>query len=149
MAFKTAQTASEAFSLAKNLASGVKATAQSSAAQFANTTNRDAVLGLATILRQHRVALATCSAVPGVLQYAKDQYDDQAYNIGAEFTAMLGAIDAVIAEIHTSFPVDNSGGELKEKVLNADGSITMRTFTAAQLANVRTLLQTLDGAISS
>jgi hypothetical protein len=62
---------------------------------------------------------------------------------------MLGAIDAVIAEIHTSFPVDNSGGELKEKVLNADGSITMRTFTAAQLANVRTLLQTLDGAISS
>jgi hypothetical protein len=148
MAFKTAQTAAEAFEQAKNLARGTKMTAQGAIAQFANTTNRDQVLTLAVNLREWRIALAAAGAVPGVLQYAKDQYDDQDYNIGTEFTAMLAAIDAVIADIHTSFPVDNSGGEVKERVLNADGSITMRTFTAAQLANVRTLLQTLDGAIS-
>jgi hypothetical protein len=149
MAFKTAQTASEAFSLAKNLAAGVKALAQSHAAAFASTTNRDMVLSMVVLLRQYRVGLAAASAVPGVLQYAKDQYDDQNYNIGTEFTAMLSAIDAVIAEVHSAFPVDNTGGEVKERVLNADGSITLRTFTSAQLANVRTLLQTLDGAISA
>jgi hypothetical protein len=148
MAFKTAQSASEAFEQAKNLARGVKLTAQGSIAQFAGTTNRDQVLALAMNLREWRIALAAASAVPGVSQYAKDQYADQAYNVATEFTAMLNAIDAVISEIVTAFPVDNSGGEVKERVLNADGSITMRTFTAAQLATVRTLLQTLDGAIS-
>ncbi len=148
MAFKTAQTASEAFTQAKNLGRGVKSTAQNSVAQFASTTNRDQVLTLAMNLREWRIALAAASSVPGVLQYAKDQYDDQNYNIGSEFTAMLSAIDAVIAEIHAAFPVDNSGGEVKERVLNADGSITMRTFSAAQLANLRTLLQTLDASIT-
>lgn len=148
MAFKTSQAASEAFTQAKNLARGVKLTAQGHIAQFASTTNRDQVLTLAVNLREWRLALAAAASVPGVLQYAKDQYDDQDYNIGSEFTAMLDAIDDVIAAIHAGFPVDNTGGEVKERVLNADGSITMRTFTPAQLASIVTFLQTLTGTIS-
>lgn len=147
MAFKTASTASEAFYQAKNLARGVKQTAQSHIAQFANTTNRDQVLSLAMNLREWRIALALAAAVPGVGQYAKDQYADQAYDVAASFTAMLAAIDDVITGIHTAFPV-GAGGEVRERVLNVDGSITMRTFTGAQLASLVTLLQTLDGTIS-
>lgn len=147
MAFKTGLTASEAFSTAKNLARGTKQTAQGAIAAFAGTVNRDYVLALAINLREWRIGLAAAAAVPGVAQYARDQYDDQQYNVATEFTAMLAAIDAVIAAIHAGFPVDNTGGEAKEKVLNADGSITMRTFSAAQLASVTTLLQALDAAI--
>jgi hypothetical protein len=148
MAFRTAQNAAEAFTLAKNLARGVKQTAQSNAAAFASTTNRDQVLALAVNLREWRIGLAAARDVPGVGQYARDQYADQTYDVAAEFTAMLAAIDAVITEIHASFPVDNTGGEVKERVLNADGSITMRTFTAAQLATLVTRLQTLDAAVT-
>ena len=149
MAFKTAQSASEAFTTAKNLARGVKLTAQSNISQFGNASiNRDQVLALAMNLREWRIALAAVASTPGLAQYAKDQYGDQDYDVAAEFTAMTNAIDAVISGIHTAFPTDNSGGELKEKVLNADGSVTMRTFTAANLASLVTLLQTLNSAIS-
>lgn len=148
MAFKTAETASEAFFRAKNIARDIKAQAQSYIAMFASTTSRTTVLGMVEQLRGYRVALAGASSVSGVLQFAKDQYDDQAYNVAAEFTAVLNAIDAVIAQVVSDFPVDNSGGELKEKLLAVDGAVTARTFTAAQLATVVSLLQTLDNAIS-
>jgi hypothetical protein len=147
MAFKTAFSANEAFTQAKNLARGVKMTAQGHIAQFANTTGRDQVLALAVNMREWRIALAAAAAVPGVVQYAKNEYDDQNYNVAAEFTTMLNAIDAVINGIFTAFPV-GSGGEVRERVLNADGSITMRTFTSGQLASLVTLLQTLDSSIT-
>lgn len=147
MAFKTAFAASEAFFQAKNLARGLKQTAQNSIAAFANTTNRDQVLALAMNLREWRIALAAAAAVPGVVQFARDQYDDQAYDVAGSFTAMLAAVDDVITGIHAAFPV-GAGGEVRERVLNADGSITMRTFTGAQLASLVTLLQTLDSSIS-
>ena len=148
MAFLTGQTAQEAFTDAKNIANGVKSAAQQHIAQFASTTNRDQVLALAVNLREWRIRLAAASQVPGVVQHARDQYDNQTYDVAAEFTAMLDAIDDVITGIVTAFPVAPSGGEVREKVLNADGSITMRTFTSAQLASLVTLLQTLDAAIS-
>lgn len=148
MAFKTAFSASEAFFQAKNLARGLKTTAQNSIAAFAGTTNRDQVLALAMNLREWRIALAAASAVPGVVQFARDQYDDQAYDVAGSFTAMLNAIDGVIGGIFSAFPTAPSGGEVRERVLNADGSITMRTFTGAQLASLVSLLQTLDAAIS-
>lgn len=148
MAFKTASTASEAFFRAKNLAFGVKQIAQSSIAQFASTTNRDQVLTLAMNLREWRAALAAAASVPGVAAFARNEYDDQIYDVAGSFTAMLSAIDSVINGIFTAFPV-GAGGEVRERVLNADGSITMRTFTAAQLVGLVTLLQALDATISS
>lgn len=147
MAFNTAQTASEAFFDAKAIARGVKQTAQGSIAQFAGTTSRDQVLALVVNLREWRARLAAAAAVPGVGQFAKDQYANQAYDVVAQFAAMLAAVDAVIAQITGSFPKAVSG-EVLERVLNADGSITMGTFTAAQLATLVTLLQTLDAAIT-
>lgn len=147
MAFKTAPSASEVFTEAKNLAADVKQTAQTAIALFGSTANRDYVLNLAMNLREWRIRLAQVAQVPGIVQYAKDQYADQNYNAATEFTAMLNAIDAVISGIHSAFPV-GAGGEVRERVLNADGSITMRTFTSGQLAGLVTLLQTLDSSIS-
>ena len=147
MAFNAAMTASEAFYEALNLARGVKQTAQNSVAQFAGTTGRDQVLALAMNLREWRIRLAAVAAVPGVGQYAKDQYANQSYDVAAEFNGMLSAIDAVIANITGSFP-QAASGEVLERVLNADGSVVMRTFTAAQLSTLRTLLQNLSAAIT-
>lgn len=149
MPFRTAQNAAEAFALAKNVARGVKALAASNATAFTQTVNRDAVLGLSQNLAGYRAVLASCAATPGVAQYARDQYDDQTYDVVAEFAAMQDAIDAVISNIVSTFPVAPSGGELREKLLNADGTVTYRTFTAAQLSSLVTLLQALDAAISS
>jgi hypothetical protein len=147
MAFNTAQTASEAFFDAKAIARGVKQNAQSSIAQFSSTTNRDQVLALAMNLREWRVRLAAAATVPGVGQFAKDQYANQAYDVAFEFNNMLAALDAVISQITGQFPAAASG-EVLERVLNADGSITMRTFTAAQLSTLVTRLQTLDASIT-
>ena len=79
------------------------------------------------------------AALPGIGQFAKDQFDDQALNIGAEFTAMVNAAKAARDWIVTNFPKD-AGGKMSYRTLNADGSMSVDAFTPAQTAGLRTEL---------
>ena len=96
-------------------------------------------------LRADRAALAAAAAVPGIVQYARDQKNNQGLDVVAEFSAMTAAIDAVTTQITTVFPV--SGGFLLREQWSASGT-TERAFSSAATANLRTLLDTLIATIA-
>ena len=131
---------------AKGLALSVQSLSASRSTQFQNDTNADVVLATFQDLRRRRDALLTISTIPGMAQYARDQEDDQSYDVVAEFAAMVALIDAVLANIIATFPTD-ADDFLLEKKFAPDGTYTFRTFTGAQLAVLRGLLDDLVAGI--
>ena len=83
--------------------------------------------------------------VPGIAQYAKDQFSDQNLNIVQAFGVMVGTIGVVISEIQSTYPVDVNGWLLERK-FTSDGFST-RTFTPAQTVNLRNKLTDLIATI--
>lgn len=73
------------------------------------------------------------AATPGLGQYAKDQEANPAYDVIAEFNAMIAAFTSVRDTLIGMFPKD-ANGFLLYQTLNPNGTISRRTFTAAQLA---------------
>ena len=97
-------------------------------------------------LKSSRISLIDSRDTPGILAYAREQFDDITIDLPTEFTAMLAALDAVITWIFDNFPVAASG-HLQRFTLEADGTLTDRMFTATQTAGLRTQLQALFDAI--
>lgn len=83
--------------------------------------------------------------VPGITQYAKDQFNDQNLNVVQTFNVMLGTIGVVISEIQSTYPVDGNGWLLERK-FSVDGFNT-RSFTPAQTVNLRSKLTDLIATI--
>lgn len=81
----------------------------------------------------------SAAALPGIGQFAKDQFDDPALDIGAEFTAMVNAAKAVRDWVVANFPKD-AGGKMSYRTLNLDGSISVDAFTPGQTTGLRTQL---------
>src|SRR4051812_33597356 len=57
------------------------------------------ILGVYQSLRQDRAALVSASTTPGLVQYARDQKNNQSLDVVVEFNAMVAAIDQVTAWI--------------------------------------------------
>lgn len=85
------------------------------------------------------------SATSGMQQYARDQQDDQAYDVVAEFLAMRNASVAVRDWVINNFPT--VGGFIQKDTYETDGSITVRVFTSIETAGLQTVLTTLVGTI--
>lgn len=90
------------------------------------------------------------AAVPGIAQYVKDQEGDQGYDIAGEYTAMRAAVTAIRDWIFANMPKQAQGGTdyLLVQELNADGTLADRTFTPAQTASLRTLIDTFRATVS-
>jgi hypothetical protein len=130
---------------AKKLAWQLRRLTSARSAEFASGATSAQVLSVLDNMRALKAELDEVKTTPGIAAYAKAQEDDVAYDVVAEFTAMLAAVDAVIQEIITTMPKDGSGFLLLNQ-FDVDGALIPRNFTAAQLANLRTLL---DGVTSS
>jgi hypothetical protein len=104
------------------------------------------LLSLYTTLVTERAELVTAAATPGILQYARDQKDNQTLDVVAEFNALVGLIDDLIAWIGTNFPKD-ANGYLLAQTLGPTKPVD-RTFTVAQTAGLRTQLDLLIAAIA-
>lgn len=80
----------------------------------------------------------------GVLAaYAREQENDPTYDVVADFTAWKNSLFAIRDHILTTFPKD-ANGFLLFLTFNADGSTATRNFTAAQCAQLASLI---DAAI--
>lgn len=95
------------------------------------------------------VDLTGIIAVPGLLEYARDQQADPSYDLPAELTALQAAIAAVRDWLYTSIP--RAAGPtpyvlLLEVEEDPPYDETPRTFTSAQLAP---LVPLLDGVIAA
>ena len=103
------------------------------------------ILNLFINLQQERIALVAAAATPGIVQFARDQKNNQTLDVVVEFTAMLVALDAVIAWISTNFPKD-AGGFLLARSFSGT-TIVDRMFPSAQTAGLRAQLDTLIATI--
>lgn len=103
------------------------------------------VLGVIQHLGNASTIMGNLAATPGLATYAKSQVDDPNYDIQAEFIAMRDAMTSARDSLIASFPKDGNGWLLHQK-LEPAGTVTERTFTAAQLASAVLLI---DGVIAS
>jgi hypothetical protein len=124
--------------------------AQLSASAAGASTPAVDVLGFATEVADARVDLVRVSQLGGMGAYAQSQMNDPTLNAAAEFNAMIAAIDSAISAIISNFPKDASN-RLLFLTFAADnsGRNTSSTFTAAQMAPVKTALDALVATISA
>jgi len=96
----------------------------------AGDTSAEVTLAIRDDLINADSVFADVAAISGIAQYAKDQFDDQEYDVVADFTAMRTAIAAAIAAIESAFP--SSGGFILKESLSAGVSGTaVRSITSA------------------
>ncbi len=98
-----------------------------------------------TTLAQRIIDYNELEAQPGIVQFARDQKSNQAYDIGAEFTTMIANITAVRDWLSTNLPL-SSGGFLEEYTRVSFVKVR-RTFTVGQAATLITVIDDLLASI--
>lgn len=114
-------------------------------AECAAGCSADLVLSIAQHCKDVLAVFDTAAAVPGLAAYARAQYGDAAYDMVAEYQTLRTALVSLRDGIVTLFPKDANGWLLYQQ-LGADGGLTTRQFTAAQLT---TLLVRLDAVLAA
>ena len=148
MAFRAStQIPDLALARAKSLAGALRTFAVSFSATLAAGANADRVLQGINTLVSHRTQLNLVKDVPGLAAYAQAQENDGTYDIVAEFTALLAIVDTAIDNTIAAIPTGPGGYALLHTVA-ANGSITPRTFTPAQLAGVKADVDAIVAAIT-
>lgn len=151
MPFPTANPLTAALVSAQQTATNLKYLAQSTAtACAAGPVSANVLLQMMDTMVRAKATLNAAAAVPGMAQYAKDQYNNQSLNIATEFTAMVNAIDTAATQIAANIPKGTAGqgGWMLTQKFAADGSVTVRTFSTAETAAIVTALNTLAATIS-
>ncbi len=149
MAFRTDGLA-KAYQKAQNEAIRVKTFSTSARnALLAGVVSANAVIQIMTNLKSSVEVWDTVSSLPGMGQYAKDQEDDQTYDVVAEFLAMRNAAVACVDWVFDNFPKDSASPFyiLKDQ-LETDGAITVRQFSTAQTVGLQTALADLTAAVA-
>ena len=85
------------------------------------------------------------SAKAGIVQYAKDQLEDQTLTLPADFAAMTTTAIATRDWIIANFP--NTGGLLLERSFDVNGRMVLAILTTGQTAGLRTELNLLIATI--
>lgn len=101
---------------------------------------------LAQNLKSAREALIAARDAAGMEGFVQDQLNDPTFDLAAETNAIVTVIDNVMAWIAANVPTDGNGWALLWKV-EADMSITTRSFTPAQTTGLRTQLDNLITAL--
>lgn len=148
MAFKATNIVPvRAYDRAKQTATGLRRFAQSLSTKLASGGDSEQILSVVDSLVSFKNNLNASAGVAGIVPYAKDQEDDQTYDIVTEFTALIALIDLAVTEVVTTIPTDGSGFLLIQTI-TASGTRVPRTFTAPQLAGIRTRLDNIVAGIS-
>lgn len=102
---------------------------------------------LANDFQIHDDRLSSLETAPGLLQHAKDHFNDQTFNATAEVTSLKVATASTITWIDANIPKSAGGRWLEIEEIVA-GRVVERTLTPAQTAGLRTeltaLLATID-----
>jgi len=107
----------------------------------------DAIEAIMTRMRDAVILWDGASGLPGMVQWARDQEDDQSYDVVAEFLAMRTAAVAVSQWVKDNFPT-GAGGYIEKEFYQANFTIESRNFTPAQTVDLQDLLQVLIDAIT-
>lgn len=143
MAFRASnQIKSDGYAEAKRLAIALKSYCQDvKDASAAGPISGNLAIALHERLISDRARFVAIGAITGMAAYAQDQENDNAYDVVAEFNAMVAAIasvrDWLIANVSTSGWVTFS-----------TSGVATKTFSSAQTAGLRTQLDSLIATIN-
>lgn len=107
-------------------------------ASLLGPTPRLTILGVQQLLGNAMVIWGQSVVTPGLDQYAKDQLDNDTYDIVAEITAVVDAATVLRDWINTNFPRDGGSNAVLLQTADVNGITTNLTFSTAQLAGFRT-----------
>ena len=137
----------KAYNKAQNESIRVKTFAtQARNALIADVVSANAVEQIMNNLKSSIEIWDSVSSLPGMAQFAKDQENNQNYDVVAEFTAMRSKAAACADWVRDNFP--KSGGFIQKQTYEADWSITVRQFTPGQTTGLQTALADLIAAIA-
>lgn len=144
MAFRA--TKANGYDEAKSYAADLKRLAlDTKAASAAGPISANVIRQLLDSLLRTKTKLAEVSAISGIAAYAQAQEGDANYNVATEFTAMTNQIDATISWIIGAIPTGTGGFALLETW--SSSGVTVRTFSTAQTAGLRTAIDALVATI--
>lgn len=115
------------------------------AAMAAGNVDADYIINLRNRLNRDKASFQSWAATPGLAAYARNEKNDENYNIATEFTAVIAAMTAVVNSIESTFPKDGSGYLLARQFSGT--TIAVREFTPAQTTALRGLITTLIASI--
>lgn len=153
MSFRTKSTQdipSEQFPVALQLASQAKnsAVAFRAMAVAGSVKVGDLFEGLVNHLFQIRQGLTRAQTTPGMAQYAKDQFNDLAYDVVAEFASMMAEIDLTTAFLEANYPT-GPDGHLQTRTFVGDGSGATVSAVITSAAALSALITRLDALIAT
>jgi hypothetical protein len=118
------------------------------ATMAASTVSANAVIQVMEVMKSFLEDLTLASNAGGIAQYAKDQSDNQSYDVVAEFSAMQAEAILVRNWVIQNFPI-SAGGYIDKDIIEADGSITVRQFTTVQSTGLQTVLTSFAATIGN
>ena len=148
MAFKASNLLPEnAYSQARSAALNLRQYCQAKSTVIqASGMNGNDLLGIIETLKQASIDFAILKTTPGIAQYAKDQENDQTYDVATEFNALESLVNTAVTNLAASLPVDSNGYLL---LLKLQGSAKdWRVFTPAQLAGIKSDLDAIILAVN-
>lgn len=140
MAFRTDTPLQDAFREARIRAKRLKQYMQEIQSDLSSNITAVDALGIVKECKDALTVLSASAAVPGIIQYAKDQYNDTNYAIGTEFTTMTSTIQAVVDWIVNNIPAGS--------VSISNGDLVGNSYTPAQTAPLLTLVNGVIAAIA-
>ena len=136
-----------AYQQVRNLARNVKVNCAAFVSQMAASGATYTLLrDIYVFLKSADAQFDALAATPGLALYAQQQENDPTYDVAAEFTAMRATIATALSWMATNVPTSVTAVAPAEWTQN--GPLIATTFTSAQTAPLRTLLQSVADSIA-
>lgn len=147
----TTETLAEGYGTARDKAVNVKRLGVSLNNDIAaGTAQLNSLVNYATTLADAIGRIGEIAGLSGIVAYVKEQEADNAYEVGAEFTALVAQCVVVRNLITGNVPVSGNGF-IEEKAFNGDGTYSQRlmadVFSAGQLTAFKNALSALIATV--
>ena len=129
------------YELAKARATKLRSWSQQMSAMCNTDLPAQQLIAILSGLSGHKNELEIAKNTNGIVAYAKDQENDPAYDVAAEFIAVLVLIDDAIAVVQAT----NTNVLINDWTLTG---ISWNSFTPAQTATLKSALDDIVAAIS-
>ena len=135
-----------AWSILRSQATRIKNEAANLRTQALGTISAVLVVDLCQLLSSARTSILTASQTSGLEAYARTQINNPSLDLVAAYNAMSAQVTATIDWIRANFPKDDDD-YLLVLTIDVDGVKVWRTFTPAETAGLRTVLDSLVATI--
>jgi hypothetical protein len=134
------------YNSARSVATQLQTLASTSkASMLAGNVSANVIGQLLDSMITGKAQLQAAAAVTGIAAYAKAQEGDTNYDVVAEWTSMVSACDGVLTWIVANVPTANGYVQAEQW---ATSGRTVRSFTTAQTAGLRTALDTFISSVA-